>query len=50
MSTDLLNLNLRVWRQAGPKDKGGFKTYRLNEKNRWRSITTAAKGFVACAA
>ena len=30
MSTDLLNLNLRVWRQAGPKDKGGFKTYRLN--------------------
>ena len=30
MSTDLLNLNLRVWRQAGPNDKGGFKTYRLN--------------------
>ena len=30
MSTDLLNLNLRVWRQAGPNDKGGFRTYRLN--------------------
>ncbi len=30
MSTDLLNLNLRVWRQAGPHDKGGFRTYRLN--------------------
>lgn len=29
MSTDLLNLNLRVWRQAGPKDSA-FKTYRLN--------------------
>lgn len=25
MSTDLLNLNLRVWRQAGPKDKGSFQ-------------------------
>ena len=30
MSTDILNLNLRVWRQAGPNAKGGFKTYRLN--------------------
>ncbi len=30
MSTDVLNLNLRVWRQAGPKATGGFQTYRLN--------------------
>ncbi len=30
MSTDILNLNLRIWRQAGPKATGGFQTYRLN--------------------
>jgi succinate dehydrogenase / fumarate reductase iron-sulfur subunit len=30
MSNHLLNLNLRVWRQAGPNDGGGFQLYRLN--------------------
>lgn len=30
MSNHLLNLNLRVWRQQGPKAPGGFQTYRLN--------------------
>ena len=30
MSSHLLNLNLRVWRQSGPNDGGNFKTYRLS--------------------
>ena len=30
MSDDLLDLTLRVWRQSGPEDKGGFKDYRLS--------------------
>ncbi len=29
MSSDKLNLTLRVWRQSGPEDHGGFQTYRL---------------------
>ena len=24
-----INITLRVWRQAGPKAKGGFQTYKL---------------------
>ena len=24
-----INIKLRVWRQAGPKAKGGFETYEL---------------------
>ena len=30
MSDDVLNLTLRVWRQSGPNDKGGFRDYQLN--------------------
>lgn len=30
MSDDLLDLTLRVWRQNGPDDKGGFRDYQLN--------------------
>lgn len=30
MSDDTLNLTLRVWRQNGPEDKGGFQDYQLN--------------------
>lgn len=30
MNNHLLNLNLRVWRQAGPEQAGAFRTYRLN--------------------
>ncbi len=30
MSGDLLNLTLRIWRQAGPDDKGAFRNYQLN--------------------
>ena len=30
MSDDLLDLTLRVWRQDGPDDKGGFRDYQLN--------------------
>ena len=30
MSGDLLNLTLRIWRQAGPDAKGGFRDYQLN--------------------
>ena len=30
MSTDLLNLTLRVWRQNGPDDRGQFRDYQLN--------------------
>jgi len=29
MSGAGMNLTLRIWRQAGPEDKGGFRTYRL---------------------
>jgi len=30
MSGDLLNLTLRIWRQAGPDAKGAFRDYQLN--------------------
>jgi succinate dehydrogenase / fumarate reductase iron-sulfur subunit len=30
MSSDILSLNLRVWRQNGPKDSGGFRDYQLD--------------------
>jgi len=30
MSSDLLNLTLRVWRQAAPNQTGGFRDYRLD--------------------
>ncbi len=30
MSSDLLNLKLRVWRQNGPADRGRFQDYQLN--------------------
>lgn len=30
MSSDTINLTLRVWRQAGPDVKGQFKSYKLN--------------------
>lgn len=30
MSSDILNLTLRIWRQDGPEDKGGFRDYKLN--------------------
>lgn len=30
MSTETLNLTLRVWRQNGPDDKGGFRNYKLD--------------------
>ncbi len=30
MSKDTLNLTLRVWRQDGPEDNGGFRDYKLN--------------------
>lgn len=30
MSDDTLKLTLRVWRQNGPEDKGGFQDYQLN--------------------
>lgn len=30
MSSQLLNLTLRVWRQDGPQAKGAFKNYQLN--------------------
>ncbi len=30
MSSDKLNLTLRVWRQSGPEDHGGFQTYKLS--------------------
>ena len=30
MSDDTLKLTLRVWRQNGPEDKGGFQYYQLN--------------------
>ncbi len=30
MSGDLLNLTLRIWRQAGPEAKGAFRDYQLN--------------------
>jgi succinate dehydrogenase / fumarate reductase iron-sulfur subunit len=29
MSHGTMNLTLRIWRQKGPEDKGGFRTYRL---------------------
>ena len=28
-----MRLTLHVWRQTGPKDKGGFKTYQLDDVN-----------------
>lgn len=28
-----MNLTLKVWRQKNPSDKGGFKTYKLNDIN-----------------
>ncbi|MCA9050375.1 MAG: succinate dehydrogenase/fumarate reductase iron-sulfur subunit [Planctomycetaceae bacterium] len=31
MSTDTLNLTLRVWRQDGPNGKGQFRTYQLSD-------------------
>lgn len=31
MSGPGMNLTLRIWRQAGPADKGGFRTYRLTD-------------------
>ena len=30
MSSDLINLTLRVWRQNGPDSQGGFENYQLN--------------------
>ncbi|MEZ6131722.1 MAG: succinate dehydrogenase/fumarate reductase iron-sulfur subunit [Planctomycetaceae bacterium] len=30
MSSDLLNLTLRIWRQAGPDSPGAFRNYTLN--------------------
>ena len=30
MSTEILNLTLRVWRQSGPEDRGRFQNYQLN--------------------
>lgn len=30
MSSDTLNLTLRIWRQDGPEAKGGFKSYKLS--------------------
>jgi succinate dehydrogenase / fumarate reductase, iron-sulfur subunit len=30
MSSDLLNLTLRVWRQSGPDARGAFRDYQLN--------------------
>lgn len=30
MSGDVLNLTLRIWRQAGPEDRGGFRDYKLS--------------------
>ena len=28
-----INITLKVWRQAGPKAKGGFETYKLNNRS-----------------
>ena len=33
MSGETMNLKLHVWRQTGPSDKGGFKTYEANNVN-----------------
>ncbi|PRY58085.1 succinate dehydrogenase subunit B [Knoellia remsis] len=29
--SDLMNLTLKIWRQAGPADKGGFVTYEVSD-------------------
>ena len=29
--SDLMNMTLKIWRQAGPADKGGFVTYEVSD-------------------